>query len=107
MIMKKDNKQIIKNKEKDKRLRLVVSRSNRNIFAQIVDDTGKTLLGMSTLSIKGKNTKKEASFKLGELMAKEALKKKIKKIAFDRNGYRYHGRIKALAEGLRKGGLEF
>lgn len=104
--MKKDNKQI-KTKEKDQRLRLVVSRSNKNIFAQIVDDNGKTLLGMSTLSIKEKNTKKEASFKLGELMAKEALKKKIKKIAFDRNGYRYHGRVKALAEGLRKGGLEF
>jgi large subunit ribosomal protein L18 len=90
------------------RPRLVVSRSNKNIFAQIIDDlSGKTLVGISTLSLKTKGTKTQAAFALGEEIARMALKKKIKKVSFDRNNYRYLGRIKALAEGARKGGLDF
>jgi large subunit ribosomal protein L18 len=90
------------------RPRLVVSRSNKNIFAQIIDDlSGKTLVGISTLSLKAKGTKTQAAFALGEEIARMALKKKIKKVSFDRNNYRYLGRIKALAEGARKGGLDF
>ena len=90
------------------RPRLVVSRSNKNIFAQIVDDlSAKTLVGISTLSLKTKGNKTQAAFALGEEIARMALKKKIKKVSFDRNNYRYLGRIKALAEGARKGGLNF
>lgn len=100
-------KKIVGTKE---RPRLVFSRSNRNMFAQIVDDVkGETLLGISTLSLKGKNTgsKVKMAFILGEKLAELALKKKIKKVSFDKNNYRYLGRVKALAEGARKRGLEF
>jgi large subunit ribosomal protein L18 len=96
------------------RPRLVVFRSLNNIYGQIVDDTKqKTLLGASTLSkeirddLKKTKSKTEKSEKVGELIAKKAKAKKVKKVVFDRNGYEYHGRVKALAEGARKGGLEF
>ncbi len=92
------------------RLRLVVSRSNKNIFAQITDKRGKTVLGVSTLmsDLKNKKLKKtEKSYALGEILAEKALKMGVKKVFFDKKGLRYHGRIKSFAEGARKGGLDF
>ena len=95
------------------RPRLSVFRSANNMYAQIVDDTtGQTLVAASTLSkeLKGKlknSGNVEAAKKVGELLSKLAKKKKVQKVAFDRNGYLYHGRVKALAETAREGGLEF
>lgn len=94
-----------------KRPRLSVFRSNKTIYAQIIDDKArKTLVSASEkeikLKIKGK-TKVEKARLVGEILAQKATKKKIKKVVFDRGSYRYHGRIKALAEGAKKGGLEF
>lgn len=87
--------------------RLSVFRSSQHIYAQIIDDArSKTLVAES--DIKEKNgTKKERAKTVGENIAKRALKLKIKKVIFDRGGFKYHGRIAALAEGARKGGLEF
>jgi len=95
------------------RPRLVVRRSLRNIFAQIVDDeTGKTLFSLSTLDKEvqkkfscGGNVK--AALYMGDTFAKKAKEKGITKVVFDRCGYIYHGRIKAFADACRKGGLEF
>lgn len=89
------------------RPRLSVFKSGIHIYGQLIDDEkGKTLAAMSDLKIKeGKKTDKAA--KVGEDLAKKAIAKKIKKVTFDRNGFKYHGRVKALAEGARKGGLEF
>ncbi|MBI2327267.1 50S ribosomal protein L18 [Candidatus Curtissbacteria bacterium] len=91
--------------------RLVVFRSNKHIYAQIIDDTqGKTLIATTDLSKPkkvGKITKIEKSFQAGENLAKAAIKKNIKKVVFDRAGYHFHGRVKSLAEGARKGGLLF
>ena len=95
------------------RPRLSVYRSNENIYAQIIDDTNsKTLVSCSTLdrSIKlaissGRTCK--ASRLIGEKLAKLSLNKNITKIVFDRGPYLYHGRIKALADGARAGGLQF
>lgn len=95
------------------RPRLSVYRSNENIYAQIIDDTtSKTLLACSTLdkSIKlavSKGRTCDASRLMGEKLANLSLKKNIKKIVFDRGPYLYHGRIKALADGARAGGLQF
>ena len=95
------------------RPRLSVYRSNENIYAQIIDDTSsKTLLACSTLdrSIKLAITNGrtcDASRLIGEKLAELSLKKNIKKIVFDRGPYLYHGRIKALADGARAGGLQF
>ncbi len=93
-----------------KQPRLSVFRSNKHIYAQLIDDEKeKTLLSVSDLEIKDrKKTKKtDLAKKVGELMAKKSLEKKIKKIIFDRAGYKYHGRVKAVADGAREGGLEF
>ncbi len=80
--------------------RVSVFRSNRYISAQVIDDTeGKTLV-----SAKGPKNKPEP---VGEELAKKALSAGIAKVVFDRGGYKYHGRVKNLAEGLRKGGLKF
>jgi len=93
------------------RPRLSVFRSNKHIYAQIIDDKrGITLISLSDKNIKiGEkeegNTK--AAFMVGEELAKKALNKKVSKVIFDRGSYRYHGRVKALAEGARKGGLKF
>ena len=93
--------------------RLCVHRSLTNFYAQIVDDNaGKVLLGMSTRNksilskIKSGGNIAAASV-LGEAIAAEAQKKGVKKVCFDRGGYLYHGRVKAFAEGARKGGMEF
>jgi len=95
-------------KETSNRLRLSVFRSNKHISAQIIDDSQKkTLVSVNDLKIKGKMTKTETALEVGKLIAQEANKKKIKEVVFDRGKYRYHGRIKALAEGAREGGLEF
>jgi len=92
------------------RPRLCVFRSLKHIYAQIVDDTeGKTLVSASDFEIKDKKglKKVEIAKEVGKLIAKKALEKKINKVAFDRSGYKYHGRVKALAEGAREGGLTF
>lgn len=87
--------------------RLVVSRSNNYIYAQVIDDLkGITLCGADSRKIKIAS-KIEAAKEVGKLIANEALGKNIKKVVFDRGAYLYHGRIKALAEGAREGGLEF
>lgn len=88
--------------------RLSVFRSNKHIFAQIIDDTkGKTLVSVGDLSIKKKDKKENLARIVGMELAKLAKEKNIKKIIFDRGGYKYHGRIKALAEGAREAGLKF
>lgn len=96
------------------RPRLVVFRSLKYIYGQIIDDEkGVTLVGASNLSkevrdqLKEAKTKVEQSRIVGKFLAQKAIEKNIKKIVFDRNGYRYHGRVKAFAEGAREGGLEF
>ena len=93
--------------------RLSVYRGHKNIYVQLIDDEkGRTLVAVSTLSpeIKGKlksNDTIQAAQAVGELIAKKAEEKSIKKVVFDRSGYIYHGRVKALAEAARKAGLEF
>lgn len=98
-----------------KRPRLSIFRSNKSIYAQIIDDEkGRTLVAVNqkdldkkTKKQKNEKTKTEKARMVGEILAKEALKKKIKAVVFDRGRYRYHGRVKVLAEGARKGGLSF
>ena len=89
--------------------RLCVYRSNKNIEAQIIEDVqGVTLVSSSSMSLKLENgSNVDAAKKVGEDIAKKALAKKIKKVVFDRSGYIYHGRVKALAEAAREAGLEF
>lgn len=92
--------------------RLVIFRSNLHIYAQLIDDiTGSTLLTTSTLSLKdnGINVRanKSGSTLVGKEIARLAIEKQIIKIVFDRNGYLYHGRVKAVADGAREGGLKF
>jgi len=91
------------------RPRLSVFRSNRFIYAQVInDDDQKTIIGVSQKSLKETSKNKIDKAKaLGILLAQKALSKKIKKVMFDRGGYAYQGRIKAVAEGAREGGLEF
>jgi large subunit ribosomal protein L18 len=94
------------------RPRLCVFKSNANIFVQIIDDTnGKTLVSVSTVD---KDLAKEnlsanvtSAKRIGELIAKKAISKNIKKVVFDRSGYLYHGKIKVLADAAREAGLEF
>ncbi len=96
----------------EQRPRLCVFRSSKHIYAQIVDDSsGHTLAAASTVEkeVKGHakfSNKIEVAGFIGELIAKRSMEKGIKKIVFDRNGFLYHGRIKALADGARKAGLE-
>ena len=88
--------------------RLSVFRSLRYTSAQLIDDAAsRTLWSGSTKSLPGKMKKLAAAEKLGELTAKAAGEKKISAVVFDRGSYRYHGRVKAVAEGARKGGLKF
>lgn len=110
-----------------KRPRLCVFRSNKHIYAQIINDQKKgTLAAASDLELKSKSKKKISSatpqknksaggrkgkiaqaYRVGELVARKAIKENIKEVVFDRGGYKYHGRVKALAEGAREGGLKF
>jgi large subunit ribosomal protein L18 len=91
------------------RPRLVVHRSNRGIDAQLVDDlSGKTLAAASWLAVrKAKGTKTDQAAEVGKLLADNAKKAGIEQVVFDRGGYLYHGRVKALAEAAREGGLKF
>ena len=93
------------------RPRLTVFRSNANMYAQIIDDeAGKTLASASTVEKANKGTyggNKDAAKAVGKLIAERALAAGIKEVAFDRGDSKYHGRIAALAEGAREGGLQF
>jgi large subunit ribosomal protein L18 len=90
------------------RLRLSVFRSLKHIYAQIIDDEkGETLVAESSLALKLKGNKTEVARKVGLALAEKAIAKGIRQVAFDRGPYKYHGRVKALAEGAREGGLEF
>lgn len=96
----------------DERPRLVVFRSNTHIYAQIVNDhEGATIVSASTLSLSksepGLRCNKAGAEKVGKEIARLAKDKNISKVVFDRNGYIYHGRVKAVADGAREGGLEF
>jgi large subunit ribosomal protein L18 len=91
------------------RPRLVVFRSNRGIAAQLVDDAaGRTLAAASSLDVRNaKGTKSDQAAEVGKLLAANAKKADVKTAIFDRGGYLYHGRVKALAEAAREGGLDF
>ena len=97
------------------RPRLVVFRSLKNIEGQIVDDdAGRTVVGLSTqtgemkdFKPEGKNRRVEQAFTAGKLLAEKAKAQGVSTVVFDRGGYKYHGRVKAFAEGAREGGLEF
>jgi large subunit ribosomal protein L18 len=116
VIKRKDNRERrrLKIREKikgtEKKPRLSVFRSVKYTYAQLVDDrAGKTLVDVSDAvkEISKKGTKSEASYEVGKLLAERAAKKGIKEAVFDRGGYKYHGRVKKLAEGARDGGLKF
>jgi large subunit ribosomal protein L18 len=109
---KRDLKIAKRIKAGERKLRLSVFRSTRYIYAQIIDDEKrKTLISVSDKEVKlpseKKITKIERAGLAGGLLGERAVAAKIGKVVFDRNGYKYHGRIKALAEGARKGGLDF
>ena len=90
------------------RPRLSVFKSAQYIYAQLIDDeTGKVLVSASDMKIKAKGKKIDHSLEVGKLIAKEALAKKIEAVVFDRGGFVYHGRVKAVADGAREGGLKF
>ncbi len=96
------------------RPRLTVFRSLRHIYAQIIDDSqGKTIVSASSVSkalkdeVKGATTERDICKLIGKAAAKLALEKKITEVVFDRNGYLYHGRVRAVAEGAREAGLKF
>ncbi len=122
--MKKTNPSELARKRRKKRFqkkirgtperpRLCVYRSNKHIYAQIVDDQEtRTLAAVSTLSkelasLADKRATKEGAQKVGELIAKKARERNIQKVVFDRNGFLYHGRIQAVADAAREAGLEF
>ncbi len=88
--------------------RLSVFRSNKQIYCQLVDDAvGYTLISASSKEVDTAGNKSDVAARVGELLATKAKGKNIEKVVFDRNGYPYHGRVKALADGARKAGLKF
>jgi len=94
------------------RARISIFRSNRYIYAQLIDDKiGKTLISVSEKELVGKDfnklTRLEKAKHMGKIFAEKAVKKKITRVVFDRSHYKYHGRVKALADGAREGGLIF
>ena len=91
------------------RPRLAVFRSNRGVFAQLIDDdAGKTIVGASWIGLKGfKGDKTEQAREVGKVLAAAAKKAGVEAAVFDRGGYLYHGRVKALADAAREGGLAF
>lgn len=98
-------------KTNSNRPRLCVFRSNRYIYGQIVDNSsGKTIVSVCSKYVEKDGTKKgkiDTSFKTGKLLAENAKQKRIDKVVFDRSCYKYHGNVKALADGAREGGLKF
>jgi len=92
-----------------KRPRVAVKRSLKHVHVQAVDDnTAKTIAAATDMELKSKKgSGVEIASQVGELIAKKLMDKKIKTVLFDRKGYKYHGRVKALADGMRSGGLEF
>lgn len=87
--------------------RLNVFRSNKGMFAQVIDDVkGVTLVSASSRELKNKTNKTVAALELGKLLAEKAIAKKIGKVVFDKGSYQYHGRVKAVADGARAGGLK-
>jgi large subunit ribosomal protein L18 len=88
------------------RLRLSVFRSSRYIYAQIIDG-GNTLVEANSKSLALSGKKTDQAKEVGKVLAERALEKGVRRVYFDRGAYRYHGRVKALAEGAREGGLEF
>jgi len=103
-IHKKIRSKVIGIKE---RPRLCVFKSANHIYAQLIDDEkSKVLIAVSDLKLK-KGVKINRAMEVGKLIAKEALKKKIEKVVFDRGGFVFHGRVKAVADGAREGGLKF
>ncbi len=93
----------------NERPRLCVFRSNRSIYVQLIDDSnGKTLLGLSEKQLEKQAGSKVAKAKaLGTALAAKAIEKNYKQVVFDKGSYRYHGRVKAIADGAREGGLQF
>ena len=119
-MLKKQEKKIRRHKKVRARVsgtidvpRLCVFRSNQHIYAQVIDDEkGITIVSAQEKEIKkpdagDRKGKTAIAYGIGKLVAEKALEKKIKKIVFDRGGYKYHGRVKALAEGAREAGLKF
>jgi large subunit ribosomal protein L18 len=119
-------KQSLQNRRKDRvrwhlkssanRPRLVVFRSNKYLYAQVIDRQGKVLASASNQKVKSsaaktktvvKTTKTEAAKTLGEHLAQQAISQKVHQVVFDRGQYKYHGRVKALAEAARAAGLKF
>lgn len=90
------------------RPRLSVFKSGNHIYAQLIDDdAAKVLAAVSDLGLKSKGKKVDKSMEVGKLIAKKALESKIETVVFDRGGFVFHGRIKAVADGAREGGLKF
>jgi large subunit ribosomal protein L18 len=90
------------------RLRLSVFRSAKHIYAQVIDDNeGRTVAEANSKSLRLHGNKTEQAAAVGKAVAERALAAGVKKVVFDRGAYRYHGRVKALAEGAREGGLDF
>ncbi len=90
------------------RPRLAVFRSNRHIYAQIIDDAaGRTLAAAGSMSLAGDGDKKAAARRVGGALAERAKAAGVTSVVFDRGGYQYHGRVKALADAVREGGLDF
>jgi len=88
--------------------RISVFRSNKGIYAQVIDDIkGSTLISASSVEMGKKAVNVEISKEVGKLLAQKAKDNGIEKVVFDRNGYPYHGNVKAMAEGAREGGLKF
>lgn len=88
--------------------RLSVFRSNRGMYVQLIDDQkGQTIVSAHSKELKEKADKTSIAAALGKLVAKKAIEKKIESVTFDRSSYKYHGRVKALADGAREGGLKF
>ena len=113
MISKSDRRNKIKRRIRGRisgtpeRPRLCVFRSNKQIYAQVIDDiAGNTLCAASSKGITEGN-KSEIAAKVGEAIAKKAIEAGIDTVVFDRNGFLFHGRVKSLADGARKGGLKF
>lgn len=95
-------------KGSSERPRLSVFRSNRHLYAQLIDDAqGKVLAAASDKNVKGKKPQAELARLVGKELARTAKEQGIAKAVFDRGGYRYHGKVKALAEGAREAGLQF